>query len=279
MEKLIENIEKATEKYQKSVKRLNKFQHDYDTLDYDEVVKRIGAYQTYKVDQQTKNNWFELEKQNLASEIRRMKEKVEKNKTAMMKHLAKKSIEEKRNNIVLVPVIEEFLNKWEVKVLDYYNESRVNYLDYLVETQKEIDQACIDNNVDKNNYQEYRALTVKLNLDINSMYRYLKMVYPDFTIEYAKTSTKTWNEELAKHVAREKKAKKDMFYARVMEKAGNIEDADDLYIGENGEINGIVIGDKATVRVETITAGGYNIQRLHFRVLVNITNLYKRGDK
>ena len=37
----------------------------------------------------------------------------------------------------------------------------------------------------------------------------------------------------------------------------------------NGEINGIAEGEKGRAKVETIGAGGYNIQCYHFRVLVN----------
>jgi len=41
-----------------------------------------------------------------------------------------------------------------------------------------------------------------------------------------------------------------------------------LRIGMNGEINGIVRGEKGAVTVETIGVGGWNIQKFHFRVLV-----------
>ena len=63
-------------------------------------------------------------------------------------------------------------------------------------------------------------------------------------------------------------AKRTTFYSKVMHKTGNIKKAD-LYIGEDGNINGTVEGTKGKARVETITAGGYNIQCLHYRVLVN----------
>lgn len=49
---------------------------------------------------------------------------------------------------------------------------------------------------------------------------------------------------------------------------GKITDAKGLTIGMNGELNGLVIGDKDSATVTTILAGGYNIQCLHYRVLV-----------
>ena len=36
----------------------------------------------------------------------------------------------------------------------------------------------------------------------------------------------------------------------------------------NGEIAGIIEGEKGRASIQTIGAGGYNIQRYHFRTLV-----------
>ena len=54
---------------------------------------------------------------------------------------------------------------------------------------------------------------------------------------------------------------------RTEEKAGNVKDYTCLHVGPNG-IEGYIEGDKGTVEVRSILAGGWNIQRLHVRVLV-----------
>jgi vacuolar-type H+-ATPase subunit I/STV1 len=54
---------------------------------------------------------------------------------------------------------------------------------------------------------------------------------------------------------------------RVTKYIGEITDFSNLYL-TGPAINGIVIGERGKVRVETILAGGYNIQCLHNRVLV-----------
>ena len=56
---------------------------------------------------------------------------------------------------------------------------------------------------------------------------------------------------------------------QVSEKIGEITDASHLSIGEKGEINGIIVGTNGKAKIETIGAGGYNIQRYHFRTLVH----------
>jgi hypothetical protein len=62
--------------------------------------------------------------------------------------------------------------------------------------------------------------------------------------------------------------RKAQLIARVEAKAGKIIDAYGLQMGDNMEINGFVKGEIKTVHVQTIYAGGYNIQQLHYRVLV-----------
>lgn len=75
-------------------------------------------------------------------------------------------------------------------------------------------------------------------------------------------------EYLEKFLNREVESKRETLMARVEKKAGNIIDAKGLYIGVNGEINGFVVGSVGRVEVRTIYAGGFNIQCLHYRVLI-----------
>lgn len=72
----------------------------------------------------------------------------------------------------------------------------------------------------------------------------------------------------------ENRAKKDSdFYVldlvhRVTKKVGAIQDYRNLTV--NGPaINGVVIGERGSTRLETIIAGGYNIQREHYRVILH----------
>ena len=75
---------------------------------------------------------------------------------------------------------------------------------------------------------------------------------------------------LADILNKEKQRKKLNLIARIEKKAGKMVDTRGLTLGVDSNLNGLVIGDKETVSVHTIYAGGYNIQCLHFRVLVKI---------
>ena len=66
---------------------------------------------------------------------------------------------------------------------------------------------------------------------------------------------------------KEVKSKKVQFIARIEKKSGEIKDVN-LRIGTDGSINGVAKGENATVDVYSIIAGGYNIQKAHYRVLV-----------
>lgn len=73
---------------------------------------------------------------------------------------------------------------------------------------------------------------------------------------------------LEKELEKEKKAKMMDLIRRVNEVVGSITDASGLSIDVKGNLNGFIIGTTGKAEVETIGAGGWNIQCFHYRVLV-----------
>lgn len=61
---------------------------------------------------------------------------------------------------------------------------------------------------------------------------------------------------------------------RIGEKVGRITNASGLHV-QNGEIAGVIYGENGSATIQTIGAGGYNIQRFHFRTLVHELEQYE----
>lgn len=74
---------------------------------------------------------------------------------------------------------------------------------------------------------------------------------------------------LEKDLMQEANRKYDFIIERTNAIVGTITDASCLEIGEKHDLNGYIIGTKGTAKVQTIGAGGYNIQCFHFRTLIN----------
>lgn len=68
-------------------------------------------------------------------------------------------------------------------------------------------------------------------------------------------------------VEKDAEARKIKIQKQVAEKVGNILECD-LQRNENGGFDGKIRGDKGQIYIETIVAGGYNIQRAHYRTLI-----------
>lgn len=189
-----------------------------------------------------------------------------------------------------VPAIWDFLCDWENKAYNWYLENAKKYFelkrdydankqafekDYLEnhpEPSKDDTKAyrVWSNNKryytrywEERYYQPINELT-KTITNCNGRYEDAmcrNYVYYDYSVN---------TDELAKYLKNEKDKKYVDLVKRITSITGDIVDAKGLYIGnKNGEINGIVVGEKASAKVQTISAGGYNIQCFHYRVLVN----------
>ena len=74
---------------------------------------------------------------------------------------------------------------------------------------------------------------------------------------------------LERDLVQEANRKYDFIIERTNHIVGTITDASNLEIGAKQDLNGFIIGTKGIAKIQTIGAGGYNIQCFHFRTLIN----------
>ena len=144
-----------------------------------------------------------------------------------------------KTTTVEIPVIREFLSNWKKEAYEFYS----NKLESL---QNELQ------GVSKTDWERRNALRQK----------YGDMV---FKANYYGSNA---NEYLQKEIELDAEAKYYNIVTKIQKICGEVTDAKNLYIAHNGELNGYVYGNNGNAEVRTIGAGGYNVQRFHFRTLV-----------
>lgn len=150
----------------------------------------------------------------------------------------------------LTTVLDPFFNAWAERVIEWFETTKANYRE---------DHKVLDARF---------AHEVGYSKDHSNAYRELERTWEKAvgrgwlqTIKYDKRGA------VEKRVRRDMQDRKVYLIAKVEEKVGLITEVK-LHIGINYAPNGLVIGDKGSVRVESIEAGGWNIQCFHYRVLV-----------
>jgi len=168
-----------------------------------------------------------------------------------------------RPSPVYIPIIEEFLSKWKQSARDYYSKDIEEYYKRQ-NSEIELNKKLYDYKIpyeDRLKLQNDARELWKINFDWLQ-----KQGGLIFKVCYHNRK-ETAYEKLDKALSKEVENRREDLIKRVEKKAGTIRDASGLYFS-GVDINGYIIGEKAKVEVRTITAGGYNIQRLHYRVLV-----------
>lgn len=160
-------------------------------------------------------------------------------------------------------VIDQFLSEWKERATKFYTDLKVRY-------RQAIDLKQFEEKAKAEGCEGFRIHNRACQLQYEAQKKFFAGLSGTTTqlLKFHSYNDEVFFERLNKMLDREVESKRKTLIARIQKKAGNIVDAKGLYIGHNGEINGVVIGDKATVKVQTIYAGGYNIQCLHYRVLV-----------
>lgn len=178
-----------------------------------------------------------------------------------------------------IPIILEFLDQWKARVFAYYQEATARYNEEIVEYLRRNSEYCdwVNNgdsrqlwkdNRDEYNriYKEYHNYEKAFKSEWNWLTPYLNSKY--VTDLHRRTYTLD-EEKVHKMLDQEANAKYDFIVERTNAIVGQITDASDLRIGAKGDLNGYIYGTKGTAKVQTIGAGGWNVQIFHFRTLIS----------
>ena len=177
-----------------------------------------------------------------------------------------------------IQVIIDFLNKWKEESLAYYEKMLPKYVEAINRYYKINSECCKQsNNVWKLPIEERKAESRRIhkvesdakkefNNNWGWMTSYVDREYDFNSNGYTFILNKA---KLEKDLTIEADRKYDFIIERTNEIVTKITDASNLYIGYSGELNGYIIGTTGTAKINTIGAGGYNIQRFHFRTLIH----------
>ena len=167
-----------------------------------------------------------------------------------------------------IPAILEFLEGWKSRMKEYFEHSLQCYIEELDEWYK-YDREYTDfvnHNFRDRGTEEYKQRRKEYEKARKEFYSKWNFIEP--YIVRTPNGRDLDREKIQKDLDQEANAKYDFIIERTNAIVGQITDASGLYIGAKGELNGYIYGTDGTAEVETIGAGGYNIQCFHFRTLI-----------
>ena len=190
-------------------------------------------------------------------------------------------------------ILKEFLENWKQHAIDYYRQKRIRFIEYRkelraaeraarlealqtlpsLERSRKLYEGREPSDCDLANLWPRKDVDEFLHergLDYYQIQKKLQAKGDGIIFRMLEISNEQEREEwLERTMEEEKRAKLLDLIGRIMSTVGTITDASALYIGPEGDINGYIVGTEGKAKIQTIGAGGYNIQCFHFRTLIH----------
>lgn len=190
-------------------------------------------------------------------------------------------------------ILKDFLENWKQHAIVYYHEKRIRFIEYRKELKAQERAARLEALQTLPSLERYREIYKGRELtdsdlanlwprkDVDAFlsergleYRQIQKKLNEFgdQITFRLLEIRDDQEReawLEKAMEEEKRAKLIDLIGRIMGTVGTITDAAALHIGPEGDINGYIVGTEGKAKIQTIGAGGYNIQCFHFRTLIH----------
>lgn len=171
--------------------------------------------------------------------------------------------EHEKNNSRNIQVIIDFLENWKKNTTDFYTMKFEEYLEAYAEYLEKNSKYCKWHN--NGGWRDENRKEIEK--EYNEYCERFRATW-NFIREYVERRTFN-HKKFQKDLEQEANRKYDFIIERTNYIVGQITNASNLYIGDKGDLNGYIIGTRGTAKVQTIGAGGYNIQCFHFRTLIN----------
>lgn len=190
-------------------------------------------------------------------------------------------------------ILKDFLENWKQHAIAYYREKRIRFIEYRKELKAQERAARLEALQTLPSLERYReiykgreltdsdlanlwprkdvdALLSERGLEYRQIQKKLNEFGDQITFKLLEIRDDQEREAwLEKAMEEEKRAKLIDLIGRIMGTVGTITDAAALHIGPEGDINGYIVGTEGKAKIQTIGAGGYNIQCFHFRTLIH----------
>ena len=242
-----------------------------------------------KTEDEQERRWLGFDVRNLNEDIERGRKEITEIRASLEKYIEMKNAELEKAASRNVPAIVNFLENWKRRMFSYYDmglepcykmkaelkEMVLNLRNFRYCT-PEYEEALKPYEALRDEYHEKTCGTYEEVEYINRWGRpdKKKVKVEDGEWEYLRPYDCCDNYEQATaklnaDLREEANRKYDFIIERVNAICGTITDAAGLKVGAKGDLNGNIIGERGTAHVQTIGAGGYNIQCFHFRTLVH----------
>lgn len=184
-------------------------------------------------------------------DIRGTNRDIEEMKDTILKYQNMLNIQDEKSKISVIKIFKDFVENYKEKILEYVERIKTIY------NEKSRESAELWNSGGMRD-PEKKARIEQLRKEMNDLYTGWFRIYKDKN----KDSFLKYVDEYFNKLYNE-------LVLKVTDIVGEISSVEHLRIGSDGSLNGVVIGSKADAKIETIVAGGYNIQCRHYRVLVH----------